>query len=287
LVTGVKPAFRWPLNASEEHAGDCYDRATPIAHFFRFRLSRSHRSTTVDSVSENDMIELVQFPWSPFCLVQRRILEYSGTKFKVINIPPQDRSLVWKLTRQRYYGVPVLMDGRADIFEVGEESQVIGKYLDSKLGLGLFPAGLEGVQSILWRFIENEIEGATFRLNDIHYKEFVRSADQLQYLRFKERKFGRGCLDQWRAQQKMWLKKLEENLLPFEEMLMHSTFLLGEQPRFVDFDLFGMLENFLYSGHYKLPARHKEIRKWHARMTTVKFDNRREKLHSRHQRTSP
>ena len=31
------------------------------------------------------MIELVQFPWSPYCIVQRRILEYAGTRFKVVN----------------------------------------------------------------------------------------------------------------------------------------------------------------------------------------------------------
>lgn len=218
------------------------------------------------------MIELVQFPWSPFCLVQRRILEYSGTPFKITNIPAQDRSLVWKLTKQRYYGVPIIMDGKIDVFEVGEESQVIGKYLDSKLGLGLFPAELEGVQSILWRFIESEVEGATFRLNDIYYKENIKAAaHQMPYLRFKERKFGRGCVDQWRAHQKDWLNKLEESLVPFEEMLMYSPFLLGERPRFVDFDLFGMLENFLYSGHYKLPARHKEIKQWHARMKTLKL----------------
>jgi glutathione S-transferase len=218
------------------------------------------------------MIELVQFPWSPFCLVQRRILEYSGTRFKITNISPQDRSLVWKLTKQRYYGVPIIMDGKTDVFEVHEETQVIGKYLDSKLSLGLFPADLEGVQSILWRFIESEVEGTTFRLNDIYYKENIKAAaDHLPYLRFKERKFGRGCIDQWKAHQKNLLKKLEENLVPFEEMLMHNSFLLGEQPRFVDFDLFGMLENFLYSGHYKLPARHKEIQKWHAHLKTLKL----------------
>jgi glutathione S-transferase len=233
------------------------------------------------------MIELVQFPWSPFCLVTRRILEYSGTPFKVVNIPAQDRTLVWKLTKQRYYGVPVLMDGKTDVFEVSEDSQVIGKYLDSKLNLGLFPAELEGVQSILWRFIENEVEGATFRLNDIYYQENAPAKDQLQYLRFKERKFGKGCIEQWRAQKRDWLQKLENSLLPFEEMLMHNSFLLGEMPRFVDFDLCGMLENFLYSGHYKLPACHQEIRKWHARMLSLKFQIAREKLHSRYQRSSP
>jgi len=219
------------------------------------------------------MIELVQFPWSPFCLPLRRILEFSGATFRIINIPPQDRSLVWKWTKQRYYGVPILKDGKNVIFEVSDESQVIAKYLDQKLGLGLFPAELEGVQSILWRFIENEVEGATFRLNDMYYKENAPASDQLQYLRFKERKFGRGCIDQWRADQKAWLNKLEQSLIPFEEMAMHHDFLLGERPRFVDFDLFGMLENFLYSGHYKLPARHNHLKTWHRRMNQLKMEN--------------
>jgi len=45
---------------------------------------------------------------------------------------------------------------------------------------------------------------------------------------------------------------------------------LGDEPRFVDFDLFGMLENFLYSGHYKLPKAHSRIKGWHRRMTQLK-----------------
>jgi glutathione S-transferase len=216
------------------------------------------------------MIELFQFPWSPFCLPQRRILEFSGARFKTINVPPQERSLVWKLTKQRYYGVPVIRDGKNILFETGDDSQVIAKYLDQKLKLDLFPAGLEGVQSILWRYIENEVEGATFRLNDIYYQEISPAADHLQYLRFKERKFGRGCIDQWRAQKNDWLKKLEASLIPFEQMLAHSKFLLGERPRFVDFDLFGMLENFLFSGHYQLPKSQPYLRAWHRRMKTIR-----------------
>ena len=59
------------------------------------------------------MIELVQIPWSPFCIVQRRILELSGAKFKITNITTGNRSLVWKLTKEKYYAVPVI-SGRID-----------------------------------------------------------------------------------------------------------------------------------------------------------------------------
>jgi glutathione S-transferase len=218
------------------------------------------------------MIELIQFPWSPFCLVQRRILEFSGVRFKITNLKlTGDRSPVWKLTKQRYYAVPIIRDGRSVIFETAEESQVIGKYLDLKLGLGLFPADLEGEQSIIWRYIENDIEGLTFRLNDAYYWENVAPADQLTYLRHKERKFGRGCLDQWLTQQKPLLAELAVRLLPFEEMVTYRPFLLGTRAHFVDFDLFGMLANLLYSGHYKLPSSRPQLRKWYRRMASAKL----------------
>jgi glutathione S-transferase len=218
------------------------------------------------------MIELIQFPWSPFCLVQRRILEFSGVRFKTTNLKlTGDRSPVWKLTKERYYGVPVIRDGRNVIFETGEDSQVIGKYLDQKLKLGLFPAELEGEQAILWHYIENDIEGLTFKLNDAYFRENVAKPDQLSYIRHKERKFGRGCLDQWQAQQKDMLAQLEARLLPFEEMLSYRPFLLGARPRFIDFDLIGMLDNFLYSGHYKLPACRPQIQKWYRRLSELKI----------------
>ena len=215
------------------------------------------------------MIELIQFPWSPFCIVQRRILEFSGEKFKTTNIPNTDRSLVWRLTRQRYYGVPIIRDGKSVVFELSEETQVIGKYIDTELQLGLFPWEWEGVQSLIWRHIENEIEGPAFKLNDIYWREFVPESDRLRFLRHKERKFGRGCLDHWRAQQKELLAQLEQRLVPFEEMLMYKPFLLDDRPRFVDFDLYGMLGNFLYSRHYRLPAAHTRLRQWHRRMNRL------------------
>ena len=219
------------------------------------------------------MIELVQFPWSPFCIVQRRILEFAGVRFKIINIPNGDRSLVWKLTKQRYYGVPVVKDGRNVIFEMNDDTQVIAKYLDQKFNLGLFPPELEGQQSILWRYIENEIEGPCFKLTDIHWRELIPPTDRLLFVRHKERKFGRGCFDHWRAQEGELLDQLTERLIPFEEMARYRAFLLDDRPRFVDFDLFGMLGDFLYTGHYQLPKAHKHLARWHRRMSRLKLSD--------------
>ena len=232
----------------------------------------THCPGTRVAQARETMLELIQFPWSPFCIVQRRILEFSGAPFKITNISSEDRSLVWDLTRHRYYGVPILKDGDDVLFETDDDSQVIAKYLDQKLALGLFPHHWEGLQDIVWRYIENDIEGIVFKLNDIHWKEFIPEPDQLRFLRHKERKFGRGCIDQWRASQNELHAGLQARLLPLEEMLLERDFLLDNQPRFIDFDLFGMLENFLFSGHYKLPAPHKKIAAWHSRMAKIQLD---------------
>ena len=227
------------------------------------------------------MIELIQFPWSPFCLVQRRILEYSGVRFKLTTIPPQDRTLVWKLTRERYYGVPIIRDGRTVVFETDDFSQIIAKYLDGKLQLNLFPKALQGIDRLVWRHIEDQVEGATFRLNDIYWREFVPKHEQLAYLRFKERKFGRGCLEQWRVEQPQMIEQLTARLVPFELMLASRPFLLREEIHFVDFDLWGMLANFLYSGHYQLPAVHPRLNEWFGRVSKVtKEIQHGEKLHT-------
>jgi glutathione S-transferase len=227
------------------------------------------------------MIQLIQFPWSPFCIVQRRILEYSGTRFKITAIPNGDRSLIWKITKQRYYQVPVIRDGKSVIFETDDDSQVIAKYLDAKLNLDLFPRQGAGLQRIVWNYIEHEVEGLTFKLNDIYYEETVPVSDRLGFLRHKERKFGRGCINQWRDHQGQMLAELSQRLLPFEQMLADKAWLLDSKPRFIDFDLFGMLANFLYSGHYELPKAHTQLQVWYERIGKIRCQNSpREKLHS-------
>ncbi len=216
------------------------------------------------------MIQLYQLDWSPFCIVQRRILEYAGIPFRTVEVSMSDREGLWKLTKGRYYQVPVIKDGRQVVFETGPDTQVIAKYLDSRYSIGLFAREWDGLQEILWRYFENDIEDVTFRLNDIHWKEFVPASQHAGFVRHKERKFGRGCIEEWRARQGELLERLERLLSPVERMLTGRPYLLTDRPQFVDFCLFGMLGNFLYSGHYELPAAHARLRDWHGRMAALK-----------------
>jgi glutathione S-transferase len=77
-------------------------------------------------------------------------------------------------------------------------------------------------------------------------------------------------LQQWHDQQPQLLAELTLRLVPFEQMLETRSFLLDQRLRFVDLDLFGMLANFLYSGHYQLPAAHPQIQRWYERLKEIK-----------------
>lgn len=214
------------------------------------------------------MIHLIQLPYSPFCLAIRRLLDYAGARYRVTNLTAaSDRALIWRLTKQRYYQVPIIQDGRTVVFETNEDSQVVAKYLDTQLGLGLFPREWAGLQQVLWYYFEHEVEAVAFKLNDAHYRDWLPEPEWLPFLRHKERRFGRGCLDQWRQQQAPLQAELIYKLAPCEQLLLSKPFLLGPRPFFVDFNLYGILANYLYGGGQELPAAYPLLRDWYTRLT--------------------
>ncbi|MGE3310669.1 MAG: glutathione S-transferase family protein [Limisphaerales bacterium] len=220
------------------------------------------------------MIRLYQFAWSPYCLVLRGILDACGCRYESVDVSQADRSVIWRLTKERYYQVPVLKDGRNVLFETGPDSQVLAKYLDDRLGLGLFPPEWEGVQALVWRYFENDVEDVAFRLNDIHWREFVPKGEHCGFVRHKERRYGRGCLDLWRTQEAALLDSLNRVLQIPEGMLATRPFLLTDRPLFADFCLRGMIANYLYSGHYTMSAALPLLSGWMDRMSRVRLPYR-------------
>ncbi len=219
-------------------------------------------------------MRLYQFAWSPYCLDLKGILKAGRVRFELVGIPLGDRSEIWRLTKERYYQLPLLKDGRNVLFETHADSQVLAKYVDERFGLGLFPRELDGVQPLVWRYFENDVEDVSFRLNDIYWREFVPKKEQCGFVRHKERRYGRGCLEDWKAKESMLREDLERLLQIPEEMLATRLFLLGDRPVFADFCLLGMLSNLLYSGHQKLPVSRPRLCDWYDRITRVQLSKR-------------
>lgn len=205
-----------------------------------------------------------QIAFSPYCVPITSALTAFGVSFRAIEVPVHRRDAIIKLTGGRYYQVPVLIHGKRVVFESGAETLDVARYVDHEFAAGrLFPAAKEGIQRILIPHIENEVEAVTFRLVDpLRIPEIKDVVERTESVRHKERRFGRGCLEEWRQEAPLWLRKAETLLTPFNLMLNDSKFLLGSEPVYADFALLGIVGALTYGGYVRLPKRCKSVARW-------------------------
>ncbi|MBM3861947.1 MAG: glutathione S-transferase family protein [Verrucomicrobia bacterium] len=211
------------------------------------------------------MLTLIQFPWSPFCITIRHILERHRIPHHICNIPNHDRTAVIQATNGRAYTVPCLVDGKTTVADFTDFGQEVARHVDAKYKIGLFPADKEGIQLILAQYIEGQLEDIGFRVNDSEIIPKLPLVERVMVTRHKERKFGKGCVQQWARDRRQLCAEFATRLAPMDSVLAGSPYLLGDRPLFVDYDLYGILGNYLYSGKTKLPAL-KHLRHWYKRM---------------------
>jgi glutathione S-transferase len=219
-------------------------------------------------------VTLVQHPVSPFCIAIRCLLEAAGASFTIHDTALWDRRAVITLTGGDYYSIPVLVDAdrlpAVVVYEVREEGQDIARYVDAKYGLGVFPEDQAGLHEIVIQYVEGQIEDVGFRLNDAYFLLGLPDVvERTMYIRHKERKFGPGCVQQWRDQAPALRARLAEVLAPLDTMLGRAPFLFGQRPVFADYILYGVLGNYLYSGDNKLPGGLKHLARWHGALPGV------------------
>ena len=211
-----------------------------------------------------------EMPHSPYCIPITHALECFGVSFERANVPNWDRREVAEVTSGQYYQVPVLVHGKRIVFETTEDPLAVAHYIDEALlGGRLFPAEWTGLQDLIVDHLENELEGFSFKLTDIHLTPTIEDVgERTMVVRHKERAFGRGCLDDWRANAEGLRAELVSHLAVFDQRLQHEPFLFGETPIYADFALFGIVGNYTYRGYNRLPARLEALADWHVRLTS-------------------
>ena len=214
-----------------------------------------------------------QLEHSPYCIPITAALRALGVKHRTVQVSYGDRTPLFRLTREQYHQVPVLVDGGKVVFESAADSLDVARHVDRRWGGGrLFPAEVEGLQRILVPHLENEVEGTTFRLVDPGlYDTLTDDRERMFMVRFKERKFGRGCLEAWRAQAPQLRLQAEGLLTPYDLMLRQNAFLFGGAPVYADFALLGIVGNLTYRGINRLPARLKALRAWAPRLEAFRY----------------
>jgi len=209
-------------------------------------------------------VTVYQMAHSPFCIPITTALGACGVAHETREVPNWDRSEVIKLTGGAYYQVPVLEhDGRL-VFETAPDSQEVARYVDRTFAAGrLFPAAAEGLQMLLVPHLEDEVEARTFKLVDPRYVDGIGDlVDRTMLIRHKERRFGRGCIEQWRRDAGAIRAEADRLLQPYELTLQHSPFLLGAEPVYADFLLYGILANLTWNGWNTLSTAQTQLQRW-------------------------
>lgn len=220
------------------------------------------------------MVTVLEFAHSPFCIPITQILTAAGVDFTRREVSNADRSEILQLTNGAYYQVPVLIHDDRVVFESGPATQDVAHYVDQHFAGGrLFPERLAGLQGIVIDYLEDNVEGVTFRLVDPYYLDAIESVTERgMIIRHKERKFGRGCVEAWR-QNAVPLRAEADRLLDrFELTLRHSPFLFGDSPVYSDFLLFGILGNLTYKGWNQLePETQNALIRWQQAMRDLRW----------------
>jgi glutathione S-transferase len=219
------------------------------------------------------MMVIYQMPHSPFCIPITTALTALAVPFETRDVPNWDRGEIIRLTGGEYYQVPVLVDGDRIVFETAAESQDVARYVDTLYAGGrLFPGSIEGPHRCTIDFLENEVEARGFKLADIHYVPSIADVvARTMTLRHKERRFGRGCVEQWRSQASAIRAELDELLARFEDTLRLRPFLFGDEPVYADFLLFGVIGNFCWKGWNSLHETQRGLRGFIERLRAFRY----------------
>jgi glutathione S-transferase len=185
-------------------------------------------------------MKLFSFHYSPYVRKVRAVLDLLGRDYVVAEVPYSDRTDLATATGGYIY-VPVLVD---DDHRVICDSRRICEHLlaDPAAAAALVPPPQDGPIWAYSDWCDGPLEDVVFRIGSPAVRDhWTRASDRALYVLVKERKFGAGCVDAWRAQRDELLARANAMLAPTERTLRARPFLFGERPTLADAALYGQL----------------------------------------------
>ena len=181
-------------------------------------------------------MRLLQFSYSPFAAKVRFCLALKHLEYALVEIPYTQRAELVKVSGG--IGVPVLVDGAT----VVSDSARITAYLETKGGPSL---RVHPLAIVLEQWADNGLEEAAFRLacpglEDRIGREQGEEA-RLMFRLVKERRYGSGCIEAWRAAQSKHAAETKAMLEPIVKAVQASGFVLGDSASVADAAVAGQL----------------------------------------------
>ena len=211
-------------------------------------------------------MRLYQFYSSPFCAKVRKILDYKGFLYELVEVDYLNRESLLEASGQLH--VPVL-DIDADVIV---DSTAIALRLEQlSPSPTIFPTGFKGLHLALGRYFDEQVEDAIFRValpDEIaHYRRQGRDREAFFRL-IRERKYGAGFCARMEAEREANLERMNQTLDPLEQALAEKAFLLG-RVGYADFALYGQLWYLGFTGTLKIPQQFPNLRAFYERIDRI------------------
>jgi glutathione S-transferase len=211
--------------------------------------------------------KLYQFLGSPFCAKARKLLEFKGVEFEVIEVDYLERKELLLASGQMTVPAVTLASGETIV----DSARIALRLEELHPEPTIFPPGWRGLHVTLADYIDNQLEDAVYpaaMADELAY--YAREgADRAALWRLiRERKYGAGFVDRMIAQQTNNWQRVKAALAPFEEQLSSMPFLTG-RIGLADFSLYGQLYYFAFTGELKIPAELKNLIAFFGRMDRI------------------
>jgi glutathione S-transferase len=189
------------------------------------------------AVDLEDAMQLYRFEYSCYARKVQMALDLLAKSYAVVDVPYGDRSQLVAVTGG-YVQVPVLVDAAG---VVRFDSRAICVHLvSSDGGATLVPSPWEGPIWAYADWCDGPLEDVLFRLASPGLRaRFERAVDRAMFTFVKERKFGRGCVEEWARQAEDLLRQARELLQPTVRTLEQQPFVFGTRPTLADAALYG------------------------------------------------
>ena len=201
--------------------------------------------------------KLYQFLGSPFCAKVRKLLEFKGVEFEVIEVDYLERKELLIASGQMTVPAVTFANGETIV----DSARIAERLEQMHPEPTIFPPGWRGLHVTLADYIDNRLEDAVYPAAIADELAYYGSqgADRAALWRLiRERKYGAGFVDRVMADETANWERVRAALAPFEEQLAERPFLTG-RIGLADFCLYGQLYYFAFTGELKIPAEMKNL----------------------------
>jgi glutathione S-transferase len=198
-----------------------------------------HRSRAGAGRDNGGGMKLYRFHYSPYARKVQVLLDLLGDPYELVEVKYGDRSELARVTGGYIY-VPVLVDDDGTV--TVESRAICEKLLGRDSTRRLAPDLLAGPIWAYHDFCDGPLEDVLFRIaSPAIQAAWADPGERALYTLIKERKFGAGCVEQWRSDRALLLTRARHLLAPTVTTLERQPFLFGDQPTFADAALYGNL----------------------------------------------